>query len=113
MKTPLEILKEVRETFSDPTKWTKGTLGRKANGNPSNYGEEACQVCLLGAIYCSVFGTATPIEAGGLNEEVMAVAEALGFTMLYDLTGFNDTTSTIEPVLDLINDTIKDLETTE
>ena len=99
----IEILTQARELLAQPGKWTRQAFARDAAGEEMHGHEpSAVQFCAIGAIE----------RVTGQRHRTCAEppVTALRETIRGMVVGFNDSQSTVEPVLDVFDRTIARLE---
>ena len=60
VKVP-NALRWIRDLYEDESRWTRGQMFRDADDHPSGQ-DEACKVCLMGAIFLSSRDAETRLE---------------------------------------------------
>jgi hypothetical protein len=84
-----QVLRHARALIAEPTRWTRGVLGRAASGRPVMWqDEEACRWCALGAIHRAAYvlvGDKEPAEA--IADEVIAACFPCNLSWINDKNG--------------------------
>ena len=81
-----QVLRTARALIAEPTRWTRGVLGRAASGRPVMWHDgEACRWCALGAIHRAAY------DLVGDKERAEAIAdEAIAACFAGNLSWIND-----------------------
>jgi hypothetical protein len=84
-----QVLRNARALIEEPTRWTRGVLGRAASGRPVMWhDEEACRWCALGAINRAAYDLVGDKEqAEGIADEVIASCFPHNLSWINDKNG--------------------------